>query len=180
MILGLKYNEYTPERQIRNCFIELLNGSNIDVDKLDYTIRDTKMSGISNITIDVERILKSITIITKTCFQKYCFTKNNSFANHTIHKINNKDNVGKIEIDGILKGEFVLLPNTKIKIYVGSEISSFKGEDGEAKIEYISSCVCRRQNRTDTDLEPHAAGLSTAPCRSRTALYRSLTALRTN
>lgn len=141
MILGLKYNEYTPERQIRNCFIELLNGSNIDVDKLDYTIRDTKMSGISNITIDVERILKSITIITKTCFQKYCFTKNNSFANHTIHKINNKDNVGKIEIDGILKGEFVLLPNTKIKIYVGSEISSFKGEDGEAKIEYISSQV---------------------------------------
>ncbi len=43
----------------------------------------------------------------------------------------------------------------------------------------LADCVCRRQNRTDTDLEPHAAGLSTAPCRSRTALYRSLTALRT-
>lgn len=47
MILGLKYEDYRPEYQIRNCFIELLNGKNFDVDKLDYIIRDTKMSGIS-------------------------------------------------------------------------------------------------------------------------------------
>ena len=34
------------------------------------------------------------------------------------------------------------------------------------------ACVCRRQNRTDTDFRPHLAGLRTALCRSKTALER--------
>ena len=67
MILGLKYSDYRPEKQIRNCFIELLNGS-FDVDKLDYTVRDTKMSGISNTNIDIERLLNSLTIIPTTVY----------------------------------------------------------------------------------------------------------------
>ena len=66
MILGYKYVGYTPEKQIRNCFIELLNGSSFDVDKLDYVIRDTRESGISNTNVDVERLLDSLSIITKT------------------------------------------------------------------------------------------------------------------
>ena len=65
MILGVKYSDYRPEMQIRNCFIELLNGS-FDVDKLDYTVRDTEMSGISNTTIDIERLLNALTIIPTT------------------------------------------------------------------------------------------------------------------
>jgi len=69
MILGVKYVDYHPEMQIRNCFIELLNG-NFDVDKLDYTIRDTVMSGIGNITLDIERLLTSLTIISKTIYIK--------------------------------------------------------------------------------------------------------------
>lgn len=67
MILGVKYDNYMPELQMKNCFIELLNG-NYDVDKLDYTIRDTKMSGISNVTLDVERLLGSLTIIPTTVY----------------------------------------------------------------------------------------------------------------
>ena len=66
MIIGFKYKGHTPEKQIRNCFIELLNGSIFDVDKLDYVVRDTKESGISNTTVDVERLLDSLSIITKT------------------------------------------------------------------------------------------------------------------
>lgn len=69
MILGQKYREYKPQKQIRNCFVSLLNGSNFDVDKLDYIIRDTKMSGIRNISIDVERLLGALTIITTTKYQ---------------------------------------------------------------------------------------------------------------
>jgi len=67
MILGVKYSDYRPEKQVRNCFIELLNGS-FDVDKLDYTVRDTKMSGISNTSIDIERLLNSLTIIPTTVY----------------------------------------------------------------------------------------------------------------
>jgi HD superfamily phosphohydrolase len=67
MILGIKYENYEPEYQVRNCFIELLNGS-IDADKLDYIIRDTKSSGISNITIDIDRLINSLTIIPSTVY----------------------------------------------------------------------------------------------------------------
>jgi HD superfamily phosphohydrolase len=67
MILGVKYSDFSPEKQIQNCFIELLNG-NFDVDKLDYTVRDTEMSGISNISLDIERLLSSLTIIPKTIY----------------------------------------------------------------------------------------------------------------
>lgn len=73
MILGLKYTDYRPEYQIRNCFIELLNGKNFDVDKLDYIIRDTKMSGISNISLDVERLINALTIVPITNFQDFDF-----------------------------------------------------------------------------------------------------------
>lgn len=73
MILGLKYIDYRPEYQIRNCFIELLNGKNFDVDKLDYIIRDTKMSGISNISLDVERLLSSLTIVPITNYRDFNF-----------------------------------------------------------------------------------------------------------
>ena len=31
--------------------------NNFDVDKLDYIVRDTQMSGISNVSVDVERLL---------------------------------------------------------------------------------------------------------------------------
>jgi len=75
MILGLKYTNYRPEYQIRNCFVELLNGKNFDVDKLDYIIRDTKMSGINNISLDVERLLGSLTIVPITNYQDYSFTE---------------------------------------------------------------------------------------------------------
>jgi HD superfamily phosphohydrolase len=67
MILGIKYQDWHPEKQIQNCFIELLNGS-FDVDKLDYTVRDTKMSGIGNISLDIDRLLSSLTIIPKTVY----------------------------------------------------------------------------------------------------------------
>lgn len=82
MILGVKYSDYKPEKQIRNCFIELLNGS-FDVDKLDYTVRDTKMSGIRNIALDIERLLSSLTIIPKTIYEKSRF-KLDKPDHHTI------------------------------------------------------------------------------------------------
>lgn len=59
-IIGLKYKDKTD---VRNCFIELLNSSTIDVDKLDYLIRDSYFTGFKSVTIDYERLLGSVCIV---------------------------------------------------------------------------------------------------------------------
>ena len=48
---------------IKNCFIRLLNSSSVDVDKLDYITRDAKMSGFTNVPIDIDRLTRSVTAI---------------------------------------------------------------------------------------------------------------------
>ncbi|MEZ3436598.1 MAG: HD domain-containing protein [Lachnospiraceae bacterium] len=68
MIIGCKFENETKPNQIRNCFIELLNSKSIDVDSLDYIIRDSKLSGIDNMNIDVDRLLGSLTLIEETEF----------------------------------------------------------------------------------------------------------------
>lgn len=65
-ILGITYQKKSvSSKGVRNALIQLLNSSIIDVDRLDYIIRDTQMSGFDNTTIDVERLLESVTIIKK-------------------------------------------------------------------------------------------------------------------
>ena len=48
-IIGLKYSDASD---VRNCFIDLLNSKTIDVDKLDYLIRDSFTTGFKSINID--------------------------------------------------------------------------------------------------------------------------------
>jgi len=63
MILGcLHFAPENDEKRLENCLIELLNGSAIDVDKLDYILRDTWSSGVNNIMIDIDRLLFSLTV----------------------------------------------------------------------------------------------------------------------
>lgn len=72
MILGCKYHcVKNVKEKLKNCLIELLNSRSIDVDKLDYILRDTWSSGVSNQNIDVARLLFSLTISTdkKTPFE---------------------------------------------------------------------------------------------------------------
>lgn len=59
-IIGLKYAD---KNDIRNCFIELLNSKTIDVDKLDYLLRDSFVTGFKSIDIDYERLLNAICVI---------------------------------------------------------------------------------------------------------------------
>lgn len=51
------------EMGIKNCLIRLLNSSSIDVDKLDYIARDTLMTGYDTISIDIDRLLDSVSMI---------------------------------------------------------------------------------------------------------------------
>lgn len=62
-ITGYKYSDQSSvENNIKNCFISLLNSKVIDVDKLDYLIRDAFITGFDTVNIDFERLLTSITI----------------------------------------------------------------------------------------------------------------------
>jgi len=63
MITGCVHNyASTIEKQIENCLISLINGSTIDVDKLDYIMRDVFVSGVNGVNIDANRLLSSLTL----------------------------------------------------------------------------------------------------------------------
>lgn len=77
MITGCTYPD---ERELENCIanrlIGLLNGKAIDVDKLDYILRDTWASGVQNTAIDIDRLAASVVFQrdaeekVKQCFHK--------------------------------------------------------------------------------------------------------------
>ena len=119
MILGLKYKEFRPEKQIKNCFIELLNGKNFDVDKLDYIIRDTKMSGISNISIDVDRLLNALTLVISTKYTEYVFT-NYDLKNCFVKEFSFSDN-DWCEMNGHFYGTVELSEGAEVCIIGGAE-----------------------------------------------------------
>jgi HD superfamily phosphohydrolase len=63
-ITGYKYHDTkTLTDQVKNCLIELLNSTLIDVDRLDYIIRDAFMSGYQNVSIDYMRLLCGMVIV---------------------------------------------------------------------------------------------------------------------
>lgn len=67
MVIGCTYyyGDDAEKYGIENVLIRLLNSSFLDVDKLDYIIRDTKMSGYDNASLDIKRLLGSVTAIRK-------------------------------------------------------------------------------------------------------------------
>lgn len=75
-ITGYKYSERSSENEIRNCFIQLLNSKVIDVDKLDYLIRDAFITGFDTVSIDYERLLGALTIVYKDERYELAYYKN--------------------------------------------------------------------------------------------------------
>ena len=77
MITGCTYpSADTPEKEVHNQLIGLLNGDAIDVDKLDYILRDTWASGVSNASIDVERLISAMMLRTSANDQiELCYHK---------------------------------------------------------------------------------------------------------
>lgn len=66
---ALKNQDWILELQLRNCIISMLN-SKLDVDNLDYVVRDSKYSGYASNNIDLERLLSSFTIVRAFEFKK--------------------------------------------------------------------------------------------------------------
>jgi HD superfamily phosphohydrolase len=142
MVLGLKYEDYQPENQIKNCFIELLNGNNFDVDKLDYIMRDTEVSGIKNTSIDAERLLGAVDIVTLTEFndgiagQKGGISE--SFDERTlIQTLKSSAKNAQLEIKGFIDGTIIIKKDADVKIKNNSiirELRKFGDEDAKIKI----------------------------------------------
>ncbi len=62
-ITGYRYLEENKENDIKNCFISMLNSKVIDVDRLDYLIRDAYITGFETVNIDYVRLLGALTIV---------------------------------------------------------------------------------------------------------------------
>lgn len=54
-----KYKVNKTEIELLNCIVSLLNSSIIDVDRLDYVIRDAATIGFKNVQIDYMRLLRA-------------------------------------------------------------------------------------------------------------------------
>ncbi len=75
-IIGYKYAEdMNSWKRLLNCLIELLNSKIIDVDKLDYLIRDSYMTGFDTVKIDYVRLLKSIQVVYIGDEYRICYNK---------------------------------------------------------------------------------------------------------
>lgn len=71
--IGLKRSDYlnmTPvehdevkKKMLLNCFIHMLHSSVIDVDRLDYIIRDASTMGYQSVSVDYERLLNGIVVV---------------------------------------------------------------------------------------------------------------------
>lgn len=57
------YKARKKENELLNCVISLLNSSIIDVDRLDYIIRDSATIGFKNAQVDYKRLLKGMRIV---------------------------------------------------------------------------------------------------------------------
>ena len=133
MVLGLKYTEHKTEKQIRNCFIELLNGNNFDVDKLDYIMRDTQVSGVKNISIDAERLLSAIDIVTLTEITneiEECFEKRT-----LIQSLKSKGKDAVLNLKGYVDGSIIVKNGSIVKMRSNTIVRELrKSGDEDSKI----------------------------------------------
>lgn len=75
-ITGYKYEESGLIYSVLNCIISMLNSKVIDVDRLDYLIRDAYFTGFETVNIDYERLLTSLTIKVDGITAELGFNKN--------------------------------------------------------------------------------------------------------
>ncbi len=75
-ILGYPYVKNVDLKvSFLNCIISLLNSSVIDVDKLDYLIRDAYITGFDTVSIDYVRLLQSIKLKKEEQVYQVVYTK---------------------------------------------------------------------------------------------------------
>lgn len=93
-ILGYTYSDEigNVQNQIKNCLIGLLNSKNFDMDSLDYIVRDSQMAGLQNYSIDIDRVLNSLS-----------FSKIVRFNNVQVNDLRVKNAACNLRICGTVK-----------------------------------------------------------------------------
>lgn len=75
-ILGYQYVKNVDDKKsFLNCMISMLNSSVIDVDKLDYLIRDAYITGFDTVSIDYMRLLRSVSVQREDGSYKLVYSK---------------------------------------------------------------------------------------------------------
>lgn len=80
-ITGYQYKTGGPKNEIKNCFVTMLNSKVIDVDRLDYLIRDAYITGFKTVDLDYERLLNALTIVNEEEIEE---SKKNSEGSYII------------------------------------------------------------------------------------------------
>lgn len=124
MIIGCLYSEEGIEKSIKNCLISMLNSTSIDVDGLDYVVRDAYMSGIDTFSIDYQRLLSAFTLITVEVFE-----------NKDVHNFD----MGEIW----LKGSNFIVDRLEAKAISGSLTIKTKNVDDELEKTTITGLGCK-------------------------------------
>ena len=148
MIIGCTYkNQTQKQNQIKNCFIELLNSKSIDMDSLDYIIRDAKLSGIDNMNIDVDRLLSSLTLTEITEFDN-CMFHSQELSTNILEGIL-KGNGNSAEIKGKFRG--CLKTKDNISGVLGGTV------DIEGSIKPKASVVVQGENNNRAEIVMNGA-----------------------
>lgn len=154
MIIGCLYTNYKEdvEKSVKNCIISMLNSASIDVDGLDYIVRDAYMSGIDNFNIDYQRLLSSFTIIPVEVLVDQ-EVKNMNFDG--IWLKGTQFQIGRFEADTIL-GKFTMeciddtdagsIKGLGCEVYVTNGMVSTKLEDEIRVREIQSGRMCLKES----------------------------------
>lgn len=131
-ITGYKYRNGGVKNEIKNCFISLLNSSLIDVDKLDYLIRDAYTSGFDSISIDYARLLQALIIVKNKGKYQLAYDKG------AISIIENVIYAHDAEKKWIQNHPTVLYDSFLIKSLIGGLTRKFEKENGKMLFSYRS------------------------------------------
>lgn len=154
MIIGCQYRKTDVESSIKNCIISMLNSNSIDVDGLDYIVRDAYMSGIDNFSIDYQRLLSSYTIIPVEKAEKCVLTEKTDISgiwlkgtSITINKKFQADEIcGRLVMQGIPETQRDKIEGRNCKIEGEQTINTTAeqtisvGELGNGEIQLKESC----------------------------------------
>lgn len=104
MIIGCHYKTDDRCNRIKNCLISLLNSHSFDVDSLDYIVRDAKLSGINSMSVDIDRLLGSLTLIEITEFPRKTKFQDVHICANILQSSIDKSEGNNLSIDGQYKG----------------------------------------------------------------------------
>ncbi len=144
MITGCTYKNSGFMESVQNCIISMLNSSSIDVDGLDYIVRDAYMSGIDNYHIDYQRLLSSFVMIPIEVFENKEGQKVDidgiwlKGTELSINKFSAGSISGKLIIDGMAQSDEKNVKGIGCEVRVAQGACSTKFDD-EIRIQDIRS-----------------------------------------